>query len=55
MNSNQTYKVIHAGKLVGSFPNFSEAWVYVCLGYRKLFSIISGPDGYWIINPPLAN
>ena len=48
------YKVIQKGKVIGSYQFFFEAWLYVYLEL-PCFAWIRGPDGTWVVNPPLSN
>jgi hypothetical protein len=55
MHNEPSYYVIMGGCVLEKFKNFSDAWVYTKLSCRNVFAIIIGHDGYWVINPSLAN
>lgn len=44
------YKVIQGEVTVAAFAFFSEAWAFARVD-QKVYSLIVGHDGVWIVNP----
>jgi hypothetical protein len=53
MEASKQYQLIQAGKIIGSYQYFFEAWIK---GIElPCFARILGPDGEWITRPRLSN